>query len=139
MNRRYNTRLIRRRRTYSTKEIAALFGMHTRSVQHWIAKEGLPTIEGSSIPYFVYGENLAEFLTKKKQKHKCSLGEDEFYCFKCHCARKSIPAALGVRKTEKRVGNKGKLQGVKTGQCEVCGGKLNRFFTYEKEALEQIN
>lgn len=139
MNRRYNTRLIRKRRTYSTKEVAALFGMHTRSVQYWVAKEGLKPLEGCTFPYLIHGQDLWEFLNKKKQSQKCPLQSDEFYCLKCHCARKSVPAALGVIKTERRVGRKGKLQGIKTGQCGTCGIKLNRFFTYEKETPDGIN
>lgn len=139
MTRRYNTKLIRKRRTYTTKEIAALFGMHTRSVQQWVAKGRLLPIEGCSIPYLIYGETLFDFLTQKKQKHKCPLLPDEFYCLKCKCARKGILSELAINKTDTRIGNKGKFKEIRTSKCEVCGIKLYRFFTYQKEVPDRIN
>jgi len=136
---RYNTRLIRKRRTYTTKEIAALFGMHIRSVLQWVAKQGLSPIEGSSSPYLFYGEALYDFLTKKKQKHKCSLLEDEFYCLKCKCRRKGLPTEFSITKTETKIGSKGKFKAIKMSKCEVCGIKLYRFATYQKEVPDRIN
>jgi hypothetical protein len=138
MNRRYNTRLIRKRRTYTTKEIAALFCMQIRSVLRWIANGDLSPIEGSSNPYLIYGEVLYDFLTKKNQKHKCSLQGDEFYCLKCRCGRKGLPAEFSITKTETKVGNKGKFKEIRTSKCEVCGIKLYRFSTYQKEVPEGI-
>lgn len=139
MPRRFNTNLIRKRRTYTTKEIAALFGMHTRSVQQWIAKSGLSPIEGSSNPYLIYGETLYDFLTIKKQKHTCSLQADEFYCFKCKCGRKGIPSEAKITKTETRIGNKGKFKEKRESKCEVCGIKIFRFSTYQREVSDEIN
>lgn len=139
MARRFNTKFIRKRRTYITKEIAALFGMNTRSVQQWIAKGGLSPIEGSSNPYLIYGETLYAFLTIKKQKHKCPLQADEFYCFKCKCGRNGIPSETTITKTEIRMGNKDKFKETRESKCEVCGIKIFRFSTYQREASEEIN
>lgn len=139
MPRRFNTNLIRKRRTYTTKEIAALFGMNTRSVQQWIAKSGLSPIEGSSNPYLIYGATLNDFLTQKKQKRKCSLQADEFYCLKCKCGRNGISAEATITKTETRIGNKGKFKEVRESKCEVCGVKLFRFYTYQREVWDEIN
>ncbi len=139
MARRYNTKLIRKRRTYTTKEIAALFGMHTRSVQQWIAKGRLLPIDGCSIPYLIYGETLFDFLTKTKQKHKCPLQPNEFYCLKCKCGRKGIFSELAINKTDTRIGNKGKFKEIRTSKCEVCEIKLYRFSTYQKEVSNRIN
>ena len=139
MTRRYNPRLIRKRRTYTTKEIAALFGMHIRSVLQWIARQGLSPIEGSGNPYLIYGEVLYDFLTKKRQKHKCSLQKDEFYCLKCKCGRKGLPAKFSITKTETKMGSKGKFKEIRTSKCEVCGIKLYRFSTYQQEVPDGIN
>lgn len=139
MTRRFNTRLIRKRRTYTTKEIAALFGMNTRSVQQWIAKGGLSPIEGSLNPYLIYGETLYDFLTQKKQKHKCSLLPDEFYCLKCKCGRNGIHSDTTTTKTEIQIGNQGKFKEIRESRCEVCGTKLFRFYTYQGEVSGEIN
>jgi transposase len=138
MRTRYNTRLIHKRRTYTTKEIAGLFGMHVNSVLKWIRKDNLTPITGSGSPYLIYGEELHSFLTKKKQKHKCKLQADEFYCFKCKCARKGIPADTSIVKTEIRIGNKGKCKAYKISKCEVCVTKLFRFLTYQRETADRI-
>jgi ribosome biogenesis SPOUT family RNA methylase Rps3 len=139
MARRFNTKLIRKRRTYTTKDIAALFGMHTRSVQQWIAKNGLSPIEGSSNPYLIYGETLYDFLTQKKQKRKCSLQANEFYCFKCKCGRDGISVETTITKTATRIGNKGKFKEIRESKCEVCSIKLFRFYTYQREVSDEIN
>lgn len=139
MPRRFNIKLIRKRRTYTTKEIAALFGMNTRSVQQWIAKSGLPPIEGSSNPYLIYGATLFDFLTQKKQKRKCSLQADEFYCLKCKRGRNGISTEATITKTETRIGNKGKFKEIRESKCEVCGVKLFRFYTYQREVSDEIN
>jgi len=138
MNRRYNPRLIHKRRSYATKEIAGLFGMHVHSVQNWIAKDGLLPIEGISNPYLISGQVLYDFITKRQQKQRCKLQEDELYCLKCRAARKGVPDEFCYIKTEVRIGNRGKFKGTKIGKCEVCHGKICRFFTYEKETSDRI-
>ncbi len=138
MRTRYNARLIHKRRTYTTKEIAGLFGMHVNSVLHWIRKDNLTPIAGSGSPYLIYGEELYNFLTKKKQKHKCPLQADEFYCLKCKCGRKGLPTEFSSIKTEIRIGSKGKYKAYKISKCEACGTKLFRFFTYQKETADRI-
>ncbi len=139
MARRFNTKLIRKRRTYTTKEIAALFSMNTRSVQQWIYKSGLLPIEGSSNPYLISGETLYDFMTQKKQKRKCSLLADEFYCLKCKCGRNGIASEATITKTETRIGNKGKFKEIRESKCDVCGIKLFRFYTYQREVSDEIN
>lgn len=139
MRRRYNTSLIKKHRTYNTKDVAALFGMHIESVQRWVANEGLLPIEGGSGPYLIYGQDLVDFLGKKNRKHKHSLQPDEFYCMACHCPRRSTPADMTITKTETQMGKHNQYMGVRSGKCEVCGTKIYRFFTYEREAAEKVS
>ncbi len=113
--------------------------MHTNSVLQWIKKEKLMPIAGSGSPYLVHGEELLSFLCKKRQKHKCPLRADEFYCLKCKCARKGILALFSITKTEIKIGNKGKYKAYKLSKCEICGTKLFRFFSYERETAKRIN
>jgi len=134
-----NPRLIHQRRSYTTKEIAALFGKHVHTVQDWVSKGGLSPIEGISNPYLISGQVLYEFITKRRAVKRCKLKEDECYCLKCRAARKGVTGKVRYLKTNVRIGNKGKFKGRKIGQCEICGGRISRFFTYEKEALGVIN
>lgn len=127
----YNLRKIRKRRSYTAKEIAGLFGLHPRTVQQWVSRENLKPVEGSCSPYFIYGEDLANFLANKKQKHKCTLQEDDFYCIRCRTARKSLPNKVTLTETDTKVG-KEKYKLIKNGICEICGLKLCRFYTYKK-------
>ncbi len=127
----YNLRKIKRRRSYTAKEIAGLFGLHPRTVQQWVSRDTLKPIDGSSNPYLIYGEDLAVFLTNKKAKHKCKLQADEFYCLKCHQPRHSIPENISVTETQTKVGRE-KYKQIRNGICDVCGTKLYRFYTYKK-------
>jgi transposase len=139
MTRKYNPRLIKKRHTYTVREIADLLGMHIGSVRRWIVAGNLIPIEGGSVPYLIYGENLVEFLAKKKQKRKCPLQPDEFYCMKCHCARKSTPTDLSIAYTANKIGKHNKYVGIRNGKCEVCGAKMFRFLTYEKDTSKEIS
>ncbi len=138
MRRKYNPRIIRKHRSYATKEVAALLGVHSRTVQNWVSQEGLTPIEGSANPYLIHGEVLAQFLKKRMQSKKCKLGEGESYCFKCCTGRKSLPSAVVITKTDIKIGSKGKFKKAISGLCEVCGTKINLFSTYEKEASTKI-
>jgi hypothetical protein len=113
--------------------------MHVHSVQNWVANDGLIPMEGISNPYLISGQVLYEFITKRQAAQRCKLQEDECYCLKCRAARKGVPGQFCYIKTDVRIGNKGKFKGRKFGRCEVCGGKISRFFTYEKEASGVIN
>jgi transcriptional regulator with XRE-family HTH domain len=134
----YNIRKIKKRRSYTAKEIAGLFGLHPRTVQQWVSRDTLKPIDGSFNPYLIYGEDLAVFLAQKKAKHKCTLQEDEFYCLRCRQPRRSLPENITTTETDTKVG-KEKYKLTKSGVCAVCGTKLYRFATYKKAVQLKIN
>ena len=138
MRLRYNTNLISKRRTYTVAEAAAVFNIHPQTVRSWLKNEELTSLEQDGCNYLIYGEHLVAFLNQKNKKHKCSLRADEFYCFKCHQGRKSKLSEVAEIKTVRRLGKHGKFQGIRTGKCEKCGSKINRFFAYNREITREI-
>jgi predicted transcriptional regulator len=137
MRRKYNSHIVKRHFTYTIKDIAALFGTCEKTVQRWIAVEGLAPVEGSRNPYLISGAMLSTFLSARTKKSKTHLQTDEFYCVKCRVARKGKAESIRIKPTETRMG-KDRYMGIKMAECEVCGGKINRFFTYSKDEANKI-
>ncbi len=129
MRHKYNPQMIKRHLTYTAKDISRLYGICEETVLRWIAKEGLERVPGIRNPYLVSGAILAAFLRKRSAKSKTHLQPDELYCVKCRVARKGKQGTVGEKHTGTKMGN-GKLMGIRTAECEVCGGQINRFFTY---------
>ena len=123
MPKRYNTRLIRQRHSYNLEEIAELLNKDKRTCFRWI-DEGLKVIDVDSKPLLVMGNELKRFLEERRNKNKVSLKEKEYYCLHC---KKAVKAKLGSEQnnpTGKNIGKNNKKQIMKTGLCEVCGGKI---------------
>lgn len=137
MRRKYNPHMVKRHFTYTTKDIAALFGTCEKTVQRWIAMEGLVPVEGSRNPYLIKGATLSTFLLARAKKSKTHLQPDDFYCLKCRVARKGKAESVRMKRTETRMG-KDRYMGIKMAECEVCGRQINRFFTYPKDEANKI-
>lgn len=129
--------MIKRHLNYTIKDIRVLFGVCDKTVQRWITEEGLAPVEGSRNPYLITGEALSSFLAERKKKAKTLLQPDEFYCVKCRAARKGKAESIQMKRTETRMG-KDRFMGVKKAECEVCGRRINRFFTYPKDEANKI-
>ena len=123
----YNPRLIKSRRSYSIREICSLFGINRKTCHRWLKNEGLRVIEKNVNPLLVMGVDLINFIKKKRTKNKVALRTDEFFCMKC---RKPVKTKIGSErtvKTGKKIGKANLEQFKKTGVCEICNTKLNRF------------
>lgn len=110
-SRRYNTRRISLKISYSVQEVSELFSVHKNAVLNWI-KAGLKIIDQRK-PYLINGADLVEFLNtkQKKRKHKCK--HNEFYCFKCRVPRKPHPGSVKI--TPRNI-HRLKI----TAKCELC-------------------
>jgi len=117
MAKKYNTNRIKETLNYSINDIAQLFGLHKRTVQHWI-KEGLEKIDNRK-PFLVLGKDLKGFLKEKQGKRKKKCKENEIYCCKCREARRSWENLVDIR-----IINKKMLLIV--GICDQCGKGINR-------------
>lgn len=123
----YNINLITARRSYCIAEIASLLGRDRKTCGRWIKYEGLRVIEENTNPLLIMGEDLIAFIKKKREKRRISLKENEFFCLKCHKAVRAKTRSEQTIKTGKRIGKDNREQLKKTGVCENCGTKLNRF------------
>jgi len=122
----YNTRLITARNGYRIKDIVELYVINKRTCRRWI-DEGLKVVEGNTTSPIIMGKDLIDFLKNKMAKKKTKLKCNEFYCLKC---RKAVVAKAGseeIIKTGKTIGKDNKNLLIKTGVCENCGTRLNRY------------
>ena len=123
-------------RSYTLKEISDCCKVNIKTVQRW-KKQGMEVIDNNSKPFLVEGSVLKEFLRQKRNEHKCTLNEGEFYCTKCKVGRKSLLDKVEFNFTGKQIGKNHK-QVIIRGNCEVCGSKLTLFST-EKKAKDLMN
>ncbi|HBB36687.1 MAG: hypothetical protein UX02_C0001G0052 [Candidatus Moranbacteria bacterium GW2011_GWC1_45_18] len=126
MSGRYNTKLIKTRHSYSVQEISNLLGINKKSCFRW-TKVGLKVLDPTAKPLLVMGDDLKEFLDKKRAKNKVELGENEYFCFTCKKAVKAISGSEKIQMTGKKIGKQNRSQQIKTGLCEFCNKKINLF------------
>ncbi len=129
-----NIRLIIARRSYSTKEIAKLLGIHDRTIQEWHVN-GLRPIDEAAKPFLFMGGEIKRFLSERRSSRKVKLGKDEFYCPRCKAARKSDTQNIEIINTKRAIGQ-GDESILINGICLVCGCRLNRFST--KNGLKRL-
>jgi len=129
----YNSRLIKSRRSYNITEMASLLGVDRKTCQRWIKQDGLKVIEKGENPLLIMGADLISFLKERKKQRRCELKEDEFFCIKCRRAVKARMGSEEVVKTGKKIGKNDLEQFKKTGFCEICNTKLNRFLRGVKQ------
>ena len=130
MSRKINPNKIKSQNSYKFSEIAQTYGLHKQTIQVW-HKQGLKVIDEKTRPFLVYGEDLREFIKAKFRKRKIKLNEGEFYCTKCHAARRSAGDVIRIEYTEKRLGNQALMVFIK-GNCEDCGTVLTMFSSDRK-------
>ena len=127
MSRKYNTRLIKAKRSYSPKDMAVLFGINKATCLRWIKNEGLNVLQENTSPLLIMGKDLKKFLSERNKKRKTNLKENEYFCMKC---KKAVKAKIGSEEnisTGKTIGKDKRKQLNKIGFCEFCGTKLNKF------------
>jgi len=74
------------------------------------------------------GFDVRRFLKNRRERHKCKLGEDEFYCPRCRRPRKSDSRLISVEITKRTIGKQDR-QAIIRGICTECGCRLTRFGT----------
>ncbi len=123
----YNTRLIKRSRSYTLQEIAELYDLHINAVYRWV-KGGLLCIDMQK-PQRVHGSDLIDFLTARQSKRKQICKPTEMYC--CSCRK---PQPIWENTVDLIVSNSKQLN--MTGLCAVCattmfkGGSVKKLSEY---------
>ncbi len=112
-----NPKLPKIHRNYTMEEAASLLGVHRNTVRLWI-EQGLETCD-SARPTLILGRHLAQFLAKKRVKHKRTCEPGQLYCVRCRTPRSPLRETVGYQATGTSVGNL-------TGTCSDCGLRMNR-------------
>ncbi len=125
---RLKIRLIRIRRSYTVAEIAAVLKVHRQTVRAW-HKAGMKPIEETDRPLLFLGNEVRQFLTRRRDSKRRQLADDEFYCTRCHEARKSCPSDLKIIDTDRLLGGGRKSIQIR-GRCGVCRAIVCRFSSF---------
>lgn len=131
MIKKYNYRIIKKHRIYTTSEAAKLLKVHPRTVQNWIRNEGLNAIEPNVRPYLTRGEDLSIFIKRKMLNRKCKLKANQFYCLKCKCAREGKSNKVAVMHTGKQLGDGVEMLSL-IAICSKCGKPLRKFWSNKR-------
>jgi hypothetical protein len=100
MSLRISVRNINRRKLYKVQEAANHLKVCAATIRRMI-KSGLPVVSKNSNPVYILGKDLLEYVKRKNAKLKVDLKDDEFFCFTCKTAVKSIPDELKIFFTQK--------------------------------------
>jgi len=122
----YNTQIIRARRSYSAEEIAELLGINKETVFSWI-KKGLKVIDIESKPLLIMGSEIKIFLDERRTWNRIKLKYFEYFCV---CCRKAVIPREGSEKivpTGKKIGKNNLEQFKKIGLCKNCGRRITKF------------
>ncbi len=120
-------RLIRSKRSYSTKELAAVLQVTSSTVLRW-RKQGLEPIDPEAHVFLFLGQIAKDFLQKMLAKRKHPLKPDEFFCPRCRCPRLPKLQSVEISFTGQSMGH-GKELVLRRGICTECGSRMVRITT----------
>lgn len=123
MKRNYKLRTIKAKKSYSTKELSQLLGVHAQTIRLW-RKEGLASIDESSHYALFLGSTVKSFLQAQVDTRRVRLKEGEFYCLSCN---KAVTVKNAQTVSQEKLVGKDKLSVRHHGNCDNCGNKVNRF------------
>jgi len=112
-----NYRRVKTHRSYTVEEVAGLFNIHKNTVRNWL-KNGLTTID-SMRPLLILGNDLVEFLQKRRAKDKQTCKPGELYCVRCRVPRSAAGNMADYSPVNEKTGN---LIAI----CPACNAIMNR-------------
>lgn len=112
-----NYRLVKIHRSYAVEEVADLFSIHKNTVRNWL-KNGLALVD-SKRPLLILGNDLVEFLIKRRTEYKQTCKPGELYCVRCRVPRLAAEGMADYSPINEKTGN---LVAI----CPVCAAIMNR-------------
>lgn len=104
-------------RCYSVEEVARLYGIHRQTVRSWI-KAGLSAMTGAR-PHLIAGNDLREFLERRRASGKAHCRPGELYCLRCRAPRAAAEGMLDYIPITRLSGNLRAL-------CPACSCLMHR-------------
>lgn len=117
MQRTYDPRKARSNRSYTLKQVAALYDVNVATVRGW-TRNGLELLDDNR-PYMVYGPVLRKFHEDRQAARKWPKALDTLPCFFCSGPRQVKKGTFEIIETNTV---KIRLQGV----CVQCGNTIGR-------------
>jgi len=115
--RRINPCRIKRHRSYSAGELAALLDVHKNTVRQW-TRDGLKPL-GNCRPALFQGEDTRAFLVHRNASRKRPCPPGTFYCFRCREPRRPAGAMADYAPVNAVSGNMKAI-------CETCETIMHR-------------
>lgn len=112
----FNTRIIRAKHSYSIEEITELLHINKSAVGRWL-KAGLPKMDDQQ-PCLIWGQHLIHFLNQRNQSRKRPCAENQLFCCKCQKATHPKNNLVRINISYKRTNI--------VGTCKVCGSSTNK-------------
>lgn len=130
MQRTYDTRLIKTKRSYTVKAIAALYDVDRNTVRGWV-RNGMAPIDDAK-PIVIYGSVLKAYLNKRQVDRKKPCGDGEMFCPKCRAARSLLLGSFHFEATNT-------LRLIAKAKCHDCRTQMTRLdTTANREKLSQL-
>lgn len=116
---RLNPRLAKLNRTYTTEEVARLYGLHRETPRRWVRDGALRAIDDRR-PTLIHGATLRAFVAQRREAAKRPTPPGFMHCFGCRCSRRPALAMADFKPPRGR--GAGNLRAL----CEACGVVMNR-------------
>ncbi len=114
---RFNPYRVKLHRSYSVRQLAALFDIHKNTVGNWQGK-GLRPID-SGRPIVFVGAAVRDFLIERNAERKRPCPPGTLYCFRCRVPQSP---ALGLIEYVPITSNSGNVRGL----CAACETIMHR-------------
>ena len=125
MSRRHDPRRAKSHRTYTVKELAALFDIHPSTVHDW-HRDGLLPIDMKR-PFLFSGADVQAHLVRRRESEKRPCGPGQIYCVACKKVRFPEGGTVGFQPVSATSGNF-------VGACPVCQRPI-----YRRVSLKNLN
>ncbi|MGB0906780.1 MAG: helix-turn-helix domain-containing protein [Maricaulaceae bacterium] len=131
MKRTYDPRKVKRHRSYTVQDLAALYEVGPNTVRQWIKKQGLPVIEGS-YPTLMHWAEIRRWIIDWQSARKWTCAANEMSCLRCQAPRKVKAGTFRVTESNKELL-------MMHGDCETCGRAMNRATSRAKLNVSKAN